>query len=87
MRAFLGITNYYSSYIKGFAEVVVGLQETLKVPRDEGNKGIQVEITWPAVDEAAFALIKERMCDELFSSECIPYKHFFIRVDARGDAL
>jgi hypothetical protein len=38
LRAFLRFTNYYSSYIKGYAEVVAKLQDKLTVPRDIGKK-------------------------------------------------
>ncbi len=38
MRAFLGFTNYYISYIKGYAEIFADLQEKLKVSREEGKK-------------------------------------------------
>ncbi len=38
LRAFLGFTNYYSSYVEGYDKVVAPLQEKLKVPRPEGKK-------------------------------------------------
>ena len=46
MRAFLGFTNYYSTYIKDYANVAAPLQDKLKVPRDVGKKGSRVKITW-----------------------------------------
>ena len=39
LRAFLGFTNYYSSYIHMYGEIVAALQEKLKVPREIGKKG------------------------------------------------
>ena len=39
LRAFLGFTNYYSRYIREYAKLVAGLQEKLKVSRQEGKKG------------------------------------------------
>ena len=41
LRAFLGFTNYYSSYIEGYAEVVARLQDKLRVPRNEGKKAVR----------------------------------------------
>jgi hypothetical protein len=38
LRAFLGFTNYYSSYIEMYGELVAPLQEKLKVPREIGKK-------------------------------------------------
>ncbi len=49
LRAFLGFTNYYSSYIPEYSKLVASLQEKLKVPRIEGKKGSkkQIEMTPP----------------------------------------
>ena len=41
LRSFLGFTNYYSQYVKGYADLVCRLQEMLKVPREIGKKGEQ----------------------------------------------
>ena len=38
LRAFLGFTNYYGSYIKDYAKIVARLMEKLKVPREIGKK-------------------------------------------------
>ena len=40
--AFLGFTNYYSSYIKDYANIVARLMEELKVSRDIGKKDIKL---------------------------------------------
>ena len=40
LRAFWGFTNYYSVYIKDYANIVARLMEKLKVPRDVGKKGV-----------------------------------------------
>ena len=44
LRAFFGFTNYYSSYIKDYANMVSRLQDKLKVPREEGKKGTKKKI-------------------------------------------
>ena len=41
LRAFLGFTNYYSCYIKDYANIVARLMEKL-VPRDVGKKGLKL---------------------------------------------
>ena len=43
LRAFLGFTNYYSSYIKGYAEVVARLQDKLRVSRVDGKKVVSLK--------------------------------------------
>lgn len=39
LRAFLGLTNYYNTYVKDSSRIARCLQEKLKVPRAEGEKG------------------------------------------------
>ena len=46
LRAFLGFTNYYSTYISDYAKIVAGLQDKLKVPHEEWKKGSRVKISW-----------------------------------------
>ena len=87
LRAFLGFTNYYSSYIKGYAEVVACLQDTLRVPREEGKKGSKKKITWEDQDQKAFQEIKNRLCSNLFLQRVNPDKPFVLRVDASGYAV
>ena len=40
LRAFLGFTNYYSSYIHEYAKIVAGLQDKLKVPHEVGKRAV-----------------------------------------------
>ena len=54
LRAFLGFTNYYSCYIKDYANIVARLMEKLKVPRDIGKKGSKAVIGWDDADLEAF---------------------------------
>jgi len=54
LRAFLGFTNYYSSYIKDYANMVARLMEKLKVPRDIGKKGSKAVVGWDEADLEAF---------------------------------
>ena len=39
LRAFLGFTNFYSSYVRDYARVVTRLMEKLKVPPGHWQKG------------------------------------------------
>ena len=87
LRAFLGFTNYYSSYVKGYADVVACLQDKLKVPKEEGKKGSKKQITWTPTDQEAFEEIKRRMCSQLVLQRVDPDKPFVLRVDASGYAV
>ena len=87
LRAFLGFTNYYSTYIKGYSSLVARLQEKLKVPRAEGKKGSKKAISWDSEDLAAFEELKKRMCSELILQRVNPDKPFILRTDASGYAI
>ena len=87
LRAFLGFTNYYSSYIKGYADLVHKLQEKLKVTQKEGKKGSKMAITWDEEDEKAFTEIKKRLCSKLILQHVNPDRPFVLRTDASGYAV
>jgi hypothetical protein len=87
LRAFLGFTNYYSSYVKEYARVVSRLQDKLKIPRSEGKKGSKKRITWDKEDEEAFQEIKSRLCGELILQRVNPDKPFVLRADASQYAI
>jgi hypothetical protein len=61
LRAFLCFTNYYNSYVNGYAEVVAKLQDTLNVPCDVGKKGFKVKILCDAQYEKCFQKLKHRL--------------------------
>jgi hypothetical protein len=41
LRGFLGVCNYYSSYVPAFAHSAASLMDKLKVRKDIGKKGVQ----------------------------------------------
>ncbi len=87
LRAFLGFTNYYSSYIKEYANIVARLMEKLKVPRDVGKKGSKAVIEWEDADLEAFEAIKKVLCENLLLQRVNPDKPFVLRVDASKYAV
>ena len=87
MRAFLGFTNYYSTYIKDYAQVAARLQDKLKVPREVGKKGSRMKISWDKEDQEAFDELKRRLCSELVLQIVNPDKPFVLRVDASEYAV
>ena len=50
LRAFLGFTNYYSTYVHMYGDIVAALQETLKVPRELGKKGSKHKVKFTDQD-------------------------------------
>ena len=86
LRAFLGFTNYYSSYIEKYADLAAPMQEKLKVPREEGRKGSKKKIEWSKADIEAFERLKQVLCSKLVLQRVNPDKPFVLRVDASGYA-
>ena len=87
LRSFLGFTNYYSQYIKEYAELVSGLQEKLKVPREVGKEGSMVAITWTDEDQKNSEDVKRVLCSGLVLPRVNPDKDFILRVDASQYAI
>ena len=87
LRAFLGFTNYYNTYIHMYAQIAARLQDKLKVPREVGKKGSKVKITFDKEDLAAFEELKKRLCSGLILHRVDPDKPFVLRVDASGYAV
>ena len=64
LRGFLGLTNYYSCYVQGYAELAAPLTAKLRLNRLEGRKGSREEITWKKEDVEAFDILKEALCQK-----------------------
>jgi hypothetical protein len=87
LRAFLGFTNYYNTYIHLYAEVAAPLQDKLKVPREVGKKGSKVRVEFTPSDIQAFEELKKRLVSGLALQRVNPDKPFVLRVDASGYAV
>jgi hypothetical protein len=87
LRAFLGFTNYYNTYIHMYAEIAARLQDKLKVPRELGKKGSKQRVEFDAQDLEAFEELKHRLCSGLSLQRVNPDKPFVLRVDASGYAV
>ena len=87
LRAFLGFTNYYSSYIHMYGDIVARLQEKLKVPRELGKKGSKHKVIFTDEEREAFDEIKHRLCSELLLQHVDPDKPFVLRTDASRYAV
>jgi len=87
VRGFLGLTNYYSAYISGYAEMVAGLMDLLKVGKAEGKKGSKKPIHFTPKHREAFQAIKEKLTSALLLHTVDPDKPFVMRVDASDRAV
>ena len=87
LRGFLGFTNYYSSYVEGYAHQVRLLQDLLKVGRKEGKAGSQKPIEFGEAERQAFESVKLKLQESLELYTVTPDKPFVLRVDASGWAV
>ena len=87
LRAFLGFTNYYNSYIHQYAKVSARLQDKLKGPRDVGKKGSMHKIVFDFDDLEAFQELKMRLVSGLALQRFNPDKPFVLRLDASNYAV
>ena len=87
LRGFLGFTNYYSSYVPGYAEIVADLQDLLKVDKKKGKKGSKEPVLFKEKHKKAFETIKNRLTEGLALHTVRPDRPFILRVDASGRAV
>ena len=60
LRSFLGLTNYYSSYVPNYASLTVPLNAYLQVNRVDGKKGSKKPILWTEEGVRAFEDLKKK---------------------------
>jgi hypothetical protein len=86
-RAFLGLANYYSSYVQNYAEKAAPLMELLKVGRAEGKKGSKFRVAWTPEATESFHHLKSALCETLSLQQLQPDKPFIIHTDASDYAI
>ena len=61
LRAYLGFCNYYSGYIKMYAEYAAPMTTMLKGNREETKKGSKKALVWTAESNRAFEGMKQAL--------------------------
>ena len=87
LRGFLGLTNYYSSYVPHYAEYAAPLMAKLQLNRADGRKGSTKPIIWKESDKAAFEKLKAELSKQLELFTVDPDKPFVLRTDASDRAI
>ena len=87
LRAFLGLANYYSSYVKGYAEVAGPLMSMLQLNRQDGKKGSKKGLKWTETTKQAFEDLKARLARDLDVFHFKPDQPFVLRTDASMYAI
>ena len=82
MPGFLGLTNYYSSYVKDYANMAGPLTSKLQVNREDGKKGSKKVLEWNAEEIYAFNKLKSALVGKLELYQVQADEPFIMQVDA-----
>ena len=87
LRSFMGFCNYYSGYVRMYAELSGPLHKMLQVGKFDGWKGSKKRLAWTPEAEDAFSCLKERLLGQLGLFLVDPDKGFVLRTDASDYAV
>ena len=87
LRSFMGFCNYYSGYVRMYAELSGPLHKMLQVGKFDGRKGSKKKLAWTPEAEDAFSCLKERLLGQLGLFLVDPDKGFVLRTDASDYAV
>ena len=85
--SFMGFCNYYSGYVRMYAELSGPLHKMLQVGKFDGRKGSKKKLAWTPEAEDAFSRLKERLLGQLGLFLVDPDKGFVLRTDASDYAV
>ena len=83
----MGFCNYYSGYVRMYAEWSGPLHKMLQVGKFDGRKGSKKKLTWTPEAEDAFSRLKEQLLGQLGLFLVDPEKGFVLRTDASDYAV
>ena len=87
LRSFIGFCNYYSGYVRMYAELSGPLRKMLQVDKFDGRKGSKKKLAWTPEAEDAFSRLKERLLGQLGLFLVDPDKGFVLQTDASDYAV
>jgi hypothetical protein len=87
LRAFLGLTNYYSSYVPNYASLAAPLTSKLQLNREDGKKGSKKVVLWLEDEVRAFEAMKEALAKSLALFHLKPDTPFILETDASKYAI
>ena len=83
LRSFMGFCNYYSGYVRMYAELSGPLHKMLQVGKFDDRKGSKKKLAWTPEAEDAFSRLKERLLGQLQLFLVDPDKGFVLRTTPR----
>jgi hypothetical protein len=87
LRGFLGLTNYYSSYVKNYSTLASPLMGKLQVGRIDGKKGSTKPVDWDDQTREAFEVLKKALAEGLEVFRLEPDQPFVLKTDASDFAI
>ena len=87
LRAYLGFCNYYSGYIKMYAEYAAPMTAMLKSNREETEKGSKKALVWNEESDRGFEGMKRALVSVVGLHLVDPNREFLLRTDASGYAI
>ena len=87
LPSFMGFCNYYSGYVRMYAELSGPLHKMLQVGKFDGRKGSKKKLAWTPEAGDAFSRLKERLLGQLGLFLVDPDKGFVLRTDASDYAV
>ena len=87
LRAYLGFCNYYSGYIKMYAEYAAPMTTMLKGKREETKKGSKKALVWNDESDRAFEGMKQALLSAVGLHLVDPDRGFVLRTDASDYAV
>ena len=87
LRAYLGFCNYYSGYIKMYAEYAAAMTTMLKGNREETKKGSKKALVWTPESDRAFEGMKQALLSAVGLHLVDPDRGFVLRTDASDYAV
>ena len=83
----MGFCNYYSGYVRMYAELSGLLHKMLQVGKFDGQKGSKKKLAWSPEAEDAFSSLKEQLLGRLGLFLVDPDKGFVLQTDASDYAV
>jgi hypothetical protein len=87
LRGFLGVVNYYCSYVPDFAKSAASLMDKLRVGKDAGKKGSTLALSWNEEELQDFEELKAQLLRTVPLTTARPDEPFILRCDASDRAI
>ena len=87
LRAYLGFCNYYSGYIKMYAQYAAPMTTMLKGNQEETEKGSKKALVWNDESDRAFEGMKQALLSAVGVHLVDPDRGFVLRTDASDYAV